>query len=55
MADCFVVPQMFNAQRPVVGLQLDPWPTLKRVWDTCLAHPAFEGALPKHQPDWVED
>jgi maleylacetoacetate isomerase len=50
IADCCLVPQVYNAQRPVVGADLAHWPTIKRVYDSCLANPAFEAALPANQP-----
>jgi hypothetical protein len=40
---------MANARR--VHLDLAPYPTLLRVETTALAHPAFDAALPKNQPD----
>lgn len=50
MADCCLVPQIYNSQRPVVGADLAKWPTLRRIYETCLAHPAFERAHPHNQP-----
>ena len=44
-----VVAQMANARR--VNLDLAPYPTLVRIEAHALAHPAFEAALPKNQPD----
>ena len=52
--DCCLVPQIYNSQRAVVALDLAPWPTIARVYQACLAHPAFELALPKNQPDFVD-
>ncbi|MGH6890018.1 MAG: maleylacetoacetate isomerase [Rhizomicrobium sp.] len=49
LADVFLVPQMANARR--VDLDLSPYPTLLRIEAHALAHPAFEAALPKNQPD----
>jgi maleylacetoacetate isomerase len=54
MADAFLVPQVFNALRPTVGLELDPWPRIARVYRACLELEAFERALPKHQVGYVE-
>ena len=48
-ADCFLVPQIFSAQR--FELDLTPWPHIVAVNERCLAHPAFERAHPRHQPD----
>ena len=50
MADCFLVPQIYNSQRPLVGCDLGKWPTLARIYQTCLALPEFERALPQNQP-----
>jgi maleylpyruvate isomerase len=50
LADCFLVPQVYSSQRPVVNADLTKWPTIRRIYETCLALPAFEGALPKNQP-----
>jgi maleylacetoacetate isomerase len=49
LADICLIPQMANARR--VNLDLSPYPTLIRIEDHALAHPAFEAALPKNQPD----
>ena len=49
LADCCLVPQLYNARR--FGLDLDPYPTLLRVEASCLALPAFDAARPERQPD----
>ncbi|WP_027994383.1 maleylacetoacetate isomerase [Simplicispira psychrophila] len=49
MADCCVVPQVFNAQR--FHLDLAPYPTLVRIAQHCEALPAFIAAHPAQQPD----
>ncbi|MBV9570233.1 MAG: maleylacetoacetate isomerase [Alphaproteobacteria bacterium] len=49
LADICLVPQLANARR--IELDLLPYPTLTRIEVTALAHPAFEAALPKNQPD----
>jgi maleylacetoacetate isomerase len=49
LADICLIPQMANARR--VSLDLAPYPTLLRIEETALAHPAFDAALPKNQPD----
>jgi maleylacetoacetate isomerase len=54
IADCCLVPQVYNVRRPVVDLDLARWPTITRIWETCMATPAFERALPVHQPDFQE-
>ncbi|KAF1708926.1 maleylacetoacetate isomerase [Pseudoxanthomonas kalamensis DSM 18571] len=49
MADCCLVPQLYNARR--FGMDLVSWPTLVRIEQACLALPAFEAARPENQPD----
>jgi maleylacetoacetate isomerase len=49
LADICLIPQTANARR--VDLDLSPYPTLLRIEAHALAHPAFEAALPKNQPD----
>lgn len=49
MADCCLVPQLYNARR--FGVELDAFPTLVDVEATCLTLPAFDSARPEMQPD----
>jgi maleylacetoacetate isomerase len=49
LADCALVPQLYNAQR--FGVDLDPYPTLMRINAHCLSLPAFDAARPENQPD----
>lgn len=49
LADICLIPQMANARR--VGLDLTPYPTLVRIEETALKHPAFAAAAPAEQPD----
>jgi maleylpyruvate isomerase len=49
MADCFLVPQLFNARR--VGIDLAPFPTIVRIDAACVDIPAFQAAHPSQQPD----
>lgn len=49
LADCCLVPQIFNAQR--FHCRLDHVPTIMRIFDECMALPAFEQAAPQVQPD----
>ncbi len=49
MADCCLVPQIFNAQR--FECDLKPYPTLMRVFDACMKLEAFDRAQPSKQPD----
>ncbi|MEO8082084.1 MAG: maleylacetoacetate isomerase [Caldimonas sp.] len=49
MADCTLVPQIFNARR--VDSRLDHVPTVMRIFDTCMTLPAFAEAEPSACPD----
>jgi maleylacetoacetate isomerase/maleylpyruvate isomerase len=49
LADCVLVPQIFNARR--VGSRLDHVPQVMRVFDACMALPAFERTRPEACPD----
>jgi maleylpyruvate isomerase len=49
IADCCLVPQLFNAQR--FGIELAPYPTLVKIAEECRKLPAFEQAHPARQPD----
>lgn len=49
MADCVLVPQVFNARR--FDCRLDHVPTVMRIFDACMALPAFQLAQPSACPD----
>ena len=49
IADCCLVPQVFNAQR--YECDLAPYPALMRVFDACMQLEAFDRAQPGRQPD----
>ncbi len=49
IADCCLVPQLYNARR--FGVPLDAYPTIVRIEQACLALPAFDAARPERQPD----
>jgi maleylacetoacetate isomerase/maleylpyruvate isomerase len=49
LADCCLVPQIFNAQR--FECRLDHVPTVMRVFEACMVHPAFQAAQPSACPD----
>lgn len=49
MADCCLVPQLYNAHR--FNLDLSPYPTLCRIEQRCLELRAFQDARPENQPD----
>jgi len=49
MADCCLVPQIFNAKR--YQCDLTPYPAVMRVFDACMQLDAFTRAQPDKQPD----
>ncbi|MBA2722892.1 MAG: maleylacetoacetate isomerase [Methylibium sp.] len=50
LADCVLVPQIFNAQR--YGCRLQHVPTVMRIFETCMQLPAFQRAQPSACPDF---
>lgn len=50
LADCTLVPQIFNAQR--FECRLDHVPTVMRIFGQCMDHPAFQAAQPSRCPDF---
>ena len=51
LADCTLVPQIFNARR--FECRLDHVPTVMRVFDECMRLPTFDSAQPGRCPDAV--
>lgn len=49
MADCCIVPQVFNAQRFQCDMQ--PYPTVMRIFEHCMTLEAFVSAQPDRQGD----
>lgn len=49
LADVCLVPQVVGAQR--WGTDLGPYPTVRRIFDACMALDAFARAMPASQPD----
>lgn len=49
LADCFLIPQMYNARR--FDCDTSGYPTLRRIDGACLALGAFAAAVPEAQPD----
>ena len=49
LADCFLVPQMYNARR--FNVPLDDFPKLVAIADRCNEERAFREARPDNQPD----
>lgn len=50
-ADICLVAQSVNSRR--FNVDESPYPTIRRIVSHCLTMPAFEQALPQHQPDAV--
>jgi maleylacetoacetate isomerase len=48
LADCCLVPQVYNARR--WDCDLSPYPAIRRIEAGCLALPAFDRARPEAQP-----
>ena len=53
LADCCLVPQVYNARR--FGVDMTPYPTIARIEQACLELPAFDAARPERQPDTPEE
>jgi maleylacetoacetate isomerase len=49
LADCFLIPQVFNAKR--VELPFDEFPIIRRIHEHCMQQPAFMRAAPAAQSD----
>lgn len=49
LADCCLVPQVYNAKR--FDVDMTPFPNIARINATCLSLPEFEAARPENQPD----
>jgi len=49
LADCCLIPQVYNARR--FGVDIAQFPTIARIEKSCLALPAFDLARPEMQPD----
>jgi maleylacetoacetate isomerase len=49
LADCVLVPQVFNALR--AKCPLEPYPAIRRIYEHCTRLPAFQRAAPEAQPD----
>jgi maleylacetoacetate isomerase len=49
LADCCLIPQVFNAQR--VNCVLEPFPTIRRIHQYCMRLDAFARAAPAAQSD----
>ena len=49
LADCCLIPQVYSTKRHQVDMAA--YPTIQRIYDACMALPAFEAARPENQPD----
>jgi len=49
LADICLASQVVNNRR--FGVDIAPYPTLERIFNACMAVPAFQDALPENQPD----
>ncbi len=49
LADCLLVPQIFNAQR--FDCRIDDLPHVRRIFENCMALPAFQAAQPSACPE----
>lgn len=49
LADCCLVPQVFNANR--FDADMSKYPSIQRIFDHCMDVPAFAAAHPAEQPD----
>ena len=49
LADCCLVPQIFNGRR--FNTTFDGLPRTMAAFDACMAHPAFQQAQPSSCPD----
>ena len=49
LADCYLVPQLYNARRYAVDVA--PFPTLRRIEEACAALAPFQTSHPDRQPD----
>ncbi len=50
LADICLIPQVYTALR--FGCDLSALPTVQRIYELCLRHPAFQQAAPDNQPDF---
>ena len=49
MADCYLIPQVYNALR--YECDLKPYPEIRRIYDNCMILDEFAAASPEAQPD----
>lgn len=49
LADCCLIPQIYNARR--FNVDMAPYPAIRGIEAECMALPAFDAARPENQPD----
>ena len=49
LVDCFLVPQVYNAER--FSCDLEPYPRIREIAQRCRAMDAFSRAAHENQPD----
>jgi maleylacetoacetate isomerase len=49
MADAFLIPQVYNAQR--FGCEMKSFPLISGIYENCMQEAAFSNAAPENQPD----
>jgi maleylacetoacetate isomerase len=49
MADCFLIPQVYNALR--YECEMKPYPKIREIYDNCMTLDEFVDASPESQPD----
>ncbi|CAN6470337.1 unnamed protein product [Victoria cruziana] len=52
LADLFLFPQVYNSKR--FNVDVSEFPTISRISEACMEHPAFQAAHPENQPDAVK-
>ena len=52
VGDIYLVPQLYNARRRGVELDLSAYPLLTKIDEHCRALPEFDRAMPENQPDF---
>lgn len=52
VADIYLVPQLYNARRRGIEMDLSAYPLLTEIDERCRALPAFDRAMPENQPDY---
>jgi maleylacetoacetate isomerase len=49
IADCCLIPQIYNARR--FSIDMTAYPNITRIEAACMELPAFDAARPERQPD----